>query len=546
MICRILLVVFAMSFAVPAFAQESERLAPLLKGMGRHHYPISTDSPEAQRFFDQGLLLSYGFNHAEAERSFREAARLDPDCAMCYWGIALVLGPNINAPMAPEAVPKANEAIQKALELAPQAAEKERALINALAKRYAETPPKDRSPLDAAYADAMREVAKRYPEDVDIASLFAESLLDLHPWNYWTKEGTPHPWTPEILTTLESVLDRAPEHQGALHFYIHATEASSEPQKGEAAADRLSKLVPGTSHLAHMPSHTYIRIGRYHDASLANLRALSMDQVYIAECHAQGLYPLAYMPHNSHFLWYAATMKGRSALATEAARETARVDKTMFRHAAMGPLMQHFSLMPLYNSVRFGKWDEILAESKPADDLLYSVGVWHYARGMAFIAKGQSEKAAAELEQLDTIAANPVVMKQKVWDVNTVGSILGIASEVLTGELAATAGDHESAIQHLQAAVRSEDEQTYIEPPDWYYPVRQSLGAVLLEAGRPADAERVYREDLRRNPENGWSLYGLAESLRRQGKTEDAARVRERFERAWAFADVEPVVGILR
>ncbi|RJP73042.1 MAG: hypothetical protein C4532_05095 [Candidatus Abyssobacteria bacterium SURF_17] len=534
------LVMALMSFVVPAFGQDSGQLAPLLEGIGRYHYAISTDSPDAQRFFDQGLILSYGFNHAEAERSFREAARLDPDCAMCYWGIALVLGPNINAPMSAEANPKAYEALQKALELAPQATEKERALTNALAKRYVENPPEDRAPLDGAYADAMREVVKRFPDDVDIAALFAEALLDTHPWNYWSKEGAAQPWTPEIVATLESVLKRAPEHPGALHFYIHATEASPEPQKAERYADTLSKLVPGTSHLAHMPSHTYIRIGRYHDATLANQRALAEDRTYIAECRAQGIYPLAYMPHNSHFLWYSAMMEGRYALSMQAARETgAHGQHDMMSHPAFGPLMQHFSVIPLYGQVRFGKWDEILKESKPASGLPYPMGVWHYARGMAFVRKGQPGQAAEELNNLKIMAADPSLEGQKVWDANSTADLLQIGVEVLAGELGAKQPDYESAIQHLARAVRLEDALIYIEPPDWHFPVRQSLGAVLLEAGRPAEAEQVYREDLRSNPENGWSLYGLAQSLRRQGKTDEAAQVEERFKSAWAYADVK-------
>lgn len=531
---------------VRASAQESERLAPLLEGIGRYSYPISTDSAQAQRYFDQGLMLSYGFNHAEAERSFREAVRLDPDCAMCYWGAALVLGPNINAPMKAEAVPRAYEAISKALELAPKATEKERALINALARRYAASPPENRFPLDQAYAGAMREVAHRFPDDVDVATLFAEALMDLHPWNYWTKKGTPHTWTPEVVTTLESVLQRAPGHQGAIHFYIHIVEASSEPQRAERYADRLNSTTPGTSHLAHMPSHIYLRVGRYHDASLANERALQVDQAYITECHSQGIYPLGYMPHNSHFLWYTAMMEGRSDLSMMAARKTAaQVDKNMMHEPFLGPLMQHFSLVPLYGLVRFGQWDAILQVPRPAQHLLYSAGVWHYARGMAFVGKGQLEGARNELQKLKTIAATPSLDQQRVWDINTTASLLQIASEVLFGKLAQKQGEYERAIEHFRKAVDLQDALIYNEPPDWYYPVRLSLGSALLEANRPAEAESVYREDLRRNPKSGWSLFGLTQSLLGQDKTAEAAQAQEEFEKAWLWADVKLTIDDL-
>jgi tetratricopeptide (TPR) repeat protein len=531
---------FTFGFASPVFGQKAERIAPLLEGLGDNHYSISTDSREAQRYFDQGLILAYGFNHAEAERSFREAARLDPDCAMCYWGIALVLGPNINAAMGAESAPKAYEAIQKALELAPQATKKERDFIEALAKRYAATPVEDRKTLDVAYADAMREVKRRFPEDLDGATLFVEALMDLHPWDYWTEEGKPQPWTPEILSNLESVLERAPNHPLAIHLYIHAVEASDKPQRGEPYADRLRNLVPGAGHLVHMPSHIYIRIGRYHDASVANERAIQSDQSYITQCHAQGIYPLAYMPHNDHFLWYSAMMEGRSAVSIRAARDTAsKSDPQMMRDPLWAPLMQHFYLIPLYGLTRFGKWDEILKESNPAADLPYPTGVWHYARGMAFVGKGRLEEAAQELERLRVSATDPSLKAMRIWGINTPASLLQIASEVLAGELAAKQGDYERAIVHLETAVDMEDRLIYIEPPNWHYPVQHSLGAVLLEAGRPAAAEKVYREDLRKNPENGWSLFGLAQSLRSRGQTDEAVQVEQRFEKAWAWADVK-------
>jgi tetratricopeptide (TPR) repeat protein len=516
------------------------RIAPLLKGIGVLNYPVSTASGEAQRYFNQGLMLAYGFNHAEAARSFAQAARLDDQCAMCYWGEALVLGPNINAPMAPDAAGRAHALARKAVSLSAGATEKEQALIAALAHRYRPGQTADRDALDQAYADAMREVAAQYPNDADTAALFAESLMDLHPWDYWTKEGNPQPWTSEIIAVLEKALALDPKHPGALHFYIHAVEASSEPWRGEPHADRLSDLLPGTSHLAHMPAHIYIRVGRYDDAVKANIKAMQEDEQYIAQCHAQGLYPLAYMPHNAHFLWYAATMEGRSALSGRTARHTAEsVDPQMLNHPAMGGLMQHFSLLPLYDSTRFGKWDAVLQAPMPDAGLPYPVGIWHYSRGMALTAAGRIGEAASELARLRELAADPAMADLQVWDANSAASLLQIAANVLAAEIAAAQMDFDRSIRLLGNAVRQEEGLTYIEPPDWYFPVRQMLGAVLLKAGRPAEAEAVYREDLRINPNNGWSLFGLAQSLRFQNRHSEAEETEARFRQAWARADVK-------
>jgi tetratricopeptide (TPR) repeat protein len=520
-----------------SLTESTTRTAPLFDNLGNYHHPISTSSELAQRYFDQGLILAYGFNHAEAARSFREAARLDPNCAICYWGVALVLGPNINAAMEAEAVPEAWQALQKAQELSENASEKERAYIQALTKRYSSQPVENQKANDIAYAKAMREVQRRYPDDLDAATLFAEALMDTMPWQYWTKDGEPKPETGELLATLESVLKRNPDHPGANHMYIHAVEASPNPDRGIASADRLRNLVPGAGHLVHMPSHIYIRVGRYHDAVLANQRAIEADQDYITQCHAQGLYPLGYMPHNHHFLLASAAIAGESELAIQAAHHTAAMaDQKMMREPGYGTL-QHYYSIPLYTLAKFGKWDEILAEPAPAEDLKYPTGVWHYARGLAFTAKGQPQEAAQELAQLKAIAADPSLEKVTIWDINTSSSLLNIASEVLAGELAAKQGDYENAIAYLETAVSLEDNLNYDEPPPWLSPVRESLGAVLLEAGRAAEAERVYREDLKRFPENGWSLYGLAQSLRVQGKAEEARTVQARFEKAWKYGD---------
>ncbi|ARV57745.1 hypothetical protein BZZ01_03020 [Nostocales cyanobacterium HT-58-2] len=513
--------------------------APLLNNLGSYHYPISTDSKLAQRFFNQGLILAYGFNHAEAARSFKEAARLDPNCAMCYWGIALVKGPNINAAMEKEAVPETVQAMQKAIELSKNASEKERAYIHALSKRYSSQPVENRKPLDNAYVNAMREVQKRYPDDLDAATLFAEAFMDTMPWNYWSKDGKPNPGTTELLNVLESVLKRNPNHPGANHMYIHAVEASPNPERGIPSADRLGNLVPGAGHLVHMPGHIYIRVGRYHDAVVANQRAIAVDQDYITQCHAQGIYPLAYMPHNHHFLMAGAMMGGESEQAIQAAHHTAAmVDKKKMRETGYLTL-QHYYSMPLYALTRFGKWDEILQQPAPAADLKYPNGVWHYARGMAFAAKGELKQATKELEQLQAIAADPALEKVTIWDINTTSNLIKIASEVLAGEVAAQQSNYTKAIAHLKTAVTMEDNLKYDEPATWYSPVRQLLGTVLLKANRAAEAETVYKEDLKRYPENGWSLFGLAQSLRQQSKTKEALTVQERFEQAWKYGDVK-------
>ncbi len=351
-----LLIIFGLwGLAKVSVVLADQSSVPLFEGMGNHHYPITTNSSLAQRYFDQGLILTYGFNHAEAARSFREAARLDPNCAMAHWGAAFVLGSNINASMDKEAIPKAYSELQKALELASHVSEKEQALIQALSKRYSPEPVRDRTPLEVAYADAMREVVQRFPDDADVATLFAESLMNLNPWNYWTKDGQPQPGTPEIVSTLESALRRNPNHPGANHLYVHAVEASPHPERALPSADRLRNLVPGIGHMVHMPSHIYIRTGRYHDASLANEKAIEVDEAYIRQYHPEGIYPLAYYTHNYHFLWAAATMEGRSEVALQAARRLAsKVDRERMREPGFGTL-QHFFSIPLYALMSFGK-----------------------------------------------------------------------------------------------------------------------------------------------------------------------------------------------
>ncbi len=515
------------------------RRAPLLNGMGDHHLPITTKSQAAQRFFNQGLALAYGFNHAEAERSFREAARIDPKAPMPWWGVALVLGPNINTPMDPAANPKALDALRKAIALKENASQREAAYIDALSARYASDPPKDRKSLDQAYADAMRDLSRRYPRDDDAVTLFAEALMDTMPWDYWTTDKEPKDATKEVLGALETVLERNRKHPGANHFYIHAVEAV-KPKLAEAAADRLGALVPGAGHLVHMPSHIYIRVGRYADASDANERAGQADDEYVAQCRQQGIYELAYMQHNHHFLCASAMMEGRGKRTMEAARHVRdHVDpKMMNSNDATGLLFQHFWVTPLFAATRFGRWDDLMNESAPPATLEYPSGAWHYARGMASLRTGKREDARKHLERLRELAREPALQEIRIWDANTPGTLLQIASHVLAGEIAADEKQYDRAIEELKKAIAIEDKLVYIEPPDWHFPVRHALGAVLLEAGRDADAEQTYRDDLERNPENGWSLFGLATSLEAQDKPAEAREARERFERAWQRADV--------
>jgi tetratricopeptide (TPR) repeat protein len=514
------------------------QIAPRLQNLGNHTFKIKTRSRKAQEFFNQGINLSYGFNHAEAMRSFREAARLDPSCAIAYWGQALVLGPNINMPMAAEAEPEAHKLIQKALELKMHASPKERDYIDALAKRYSPDAKPDRKALDQAYAHAMKSLAKKYPNDLDAATLYAEALMDLRPWNYWTRDGVPYADTPEIISLLESVMKRNPNHPGACHFYIHAVEATKSPERAEAAADRLFKLMPGAGHMVHMPSHIYFRVGRYADASKANAQASAVDEDYITQCRVQGIYPLAYYPHNLHFLYAAASFEGNSELTILAAEKVAAA---IPHHALKDfPMLQGFLAIPELALARFGRWDKILKLPAPAHDTLFLKGIRHYVRGTALAATERLGDAARELEALKKVLADKALDDLPAsFSHNTTRAILGIAPEMLQGEILARQGKYPEAIAHLETAARLEDALVYIEPPDWYLPARQALGAVLLQAGRAAEAEAVYWEDLRRYPHNGWSLFGLAQSLEKQGKNEEAAMVEQRFQKAWKQADVK-------
>ena len=507
----------------------------LYDSLGSYSYRITTASPDAQRWFDQGLRLVYAFNHHEAQRAFREAARLDPTCAMCFWGIALTEGGNYNHPTDADREKKALTAVQQAGALESGARPAERALIQALAKRHSADPQVKREMLDRAYADAMRDVARQFPDDLEASTFFADAMMNLRPWNLWAPDGTPQPGTEEIVETLERVIARNPNHPGALHLYIHAVEASTQPGRAEAAADRLLPLMPGAGHLVHMPSHIYWRVGRYADAVTVNAAAARADRAYFKTAQPSGIYRGLYYPHNIDFIWHSASMQGRSAETIRAAREFA--ENAPAEMIKQMPDMETAPAAPIVALARFGRWDEVLAYPAPRRDWPYTSGVWRYARGLAFNAKGQVADATRELREVENVLTS-VPPERTVAFFFRAKNMLQLAANLLAGEIAAKAGDVATAERLLRAAVAEQDTHWFTEPPPWYFPVRQSLGAVLFQAGRASDAEQVYREDLRRNPGNGWSLFGLAQSLRAQGKTAEAAQVDEDFRKAWAQADV--------
>ena len=518
--------------------QQAAKSPPpaLFESFGDLHRDIGSDVPAAQRYFDQGLRMAYGFNHEAAGRAFAEAARLDPDCAMCLWGQALVLGPNINLPMSADAAAPAAKLAARALQLADDARPVDRALIEALAKRYADPAPADRKPLDEAYAEAMGEVARRYPDDDDVATLYAEALMDLSPWAYWSPDGKPAAHTGALVAALERVLARNPRHIGAIHYYIHAVEASPEPQRAEAHADTLAELAPGSGHLVHMPAHVYIRTGRYHDATLTNFAATTADAAFLAVCGgSNGIYPLGYVPHNWHFASMSASLHGSRTLALQAAEQTAR--RADMQQLEALSFMQQYLVMPLFVQVRFGQWDDILAQAGPPAKLPYPRALWHFARGMAYVGGGEHAKAGAELEALRKLATNPALKKVEVGAVNRGNGVVAVALPMLEGELALATGQRDTGIARLREAVGAEDALAYNEPADWPLPVRPYLGAALLDAGRADEAARVYAQDLRNYPKNGWSLYGLAQAQRKQGKADLASRTEQQYRDAWQWAD---------
>ncbi|HEX5962406.1 MAG TPA: hypothetical protein VFY42_01675, partial [Gemmatimonadales bacterium] len=459
-------------------------VTPLYENLGSLHHAITTKSPVAQQYFDQGLRLTYGFNHDEAVKSFKEGIRHDSTCAMCYWGVAYALGPNINLPMDTSAVRPAYEAAQNALQYSTGATPKERAYIEALVARYSPDPAAVRAPLDSAWAIAIGAVSRRFPADDDAAALYGEALMDLRPWNYWTNGGRPKaPSTLEAVRVLEPVVKRNPDHPGACHYYIHAIEASNDAAKALACAERLGTVMPGAGHLVHMPTHIYIRLGKWDVAADRNVHAVHADEQYISERKPTGVYPMAYYPHNYHMMWYALNMLGRSEDALKAAQGVVKnVSADVVRQA---PPLEYFSPTVLYTLARFSRWDDVLREPAPPQDLRYTTAVWHYVRGLAYAGQGQVDSAAAERDKLVAIAgATPA---EAFANLNSVRSLLAIAQSHLEGEMAARQGKTGEAVKHLRKAIAGEDELTYDEPPPWYLPIRQRLGVVLLEAGRPAE-----------------------------------------------------------
>ena len=514
--------------------------APLFSGMGSFHMPITTRDTDAQRYFDQGMVLAFGFNHAESIRSFRAAQTLDSDCAMCFWGEALATGPNINvtnngkAVMTPEERASARAAIDHALTLVDGVTPKERSWILALDKRYdgqRETP---RDPLDRAWADALADMVDAYPDDMTVASVYAEALMNTMPWDYWGPSGEAKPDTQAVIKSLERVMAAEPEHPLALHLYIHALEASSNAQKAEGAADALANLVPGSGHLVHMPSHIYFRVGRYQDAALANIRAADIDEAYIAECNAQGFYPALYYPHNIHFLWASATMQGQSELSLKSARRV--VENVRIEQVEQFPTIQFFRTVPMLSLVRFARWEEILSEPEPHAPFAFARAIWHYGRGVAYASMENKEAALNELAAIERL--EPEVDEIFMGNVYPAKSLIGIAKSLLRGEISFRSSAMAAAVTSFEEAVAMQDALPYTEPPFWYYPTRQSLGAALLADGRAAEAQLVFEADLEQYPMNGWSLYGLTEALNAQGLTAPAEAARQRFETVWQFSDV--------
>jgi tetratricopeptide (TPR) repeat protein len=496
---------------------------PLFRGLGHHHRAVGTSSPEAQRYFDQGLTFAYAFNHDEAIRSFQQATTLDPGCAMAWWGVALCHGPHINNPAMDETHSRA---------LAWKASPRERALVGALAARYAWPAPADRSSLDRAYAEAMKFTHAQFPDDTDIATLYAESLMDLRPWDLWALDGTPRPETPEIVATLERVLAKAPDHPGANHLYIHAVEASRQPERAVPSATRLRTLVPAAGHLVHMPAHIDARVGRWDLACSDNRAAIAADSAYRKLVPHQGFYHV-YMAHNHQFLAFACMMSGRSKEAIGSARQMVAAIPQEFVDQA-GPLIDGILPLPLAALMRFGRWEEILAEPRPAESLPISTAMWHFTPGVALA--NTDRLAEAELEREELSRASAAVPADGHVGNSPAPSVVKIAGLVLDGEIAYKSARIDEALALLREAVAVEDTLRYDEPPDWLQPVRHTLGAVLLEAGRTDEAEQVYREDLNRWPGNGWSLYGLAQCLKAENDP-GAGAAEEAFKQAWKDAD---------
>lgn len=530
----------AASPTAPARLDDWALGAQRLDGLGDYRREVTTGSDEARRFFDQGLRLLYAFNHDEAVRAFAAALGHDPACALCAWGAAEALGPNYNMPVMPDRWKALWQAVQRAQALAASATPVEQALIAALSQRYDGPEPLDPVAMDArnrAYSNAMREVAARFPHDDDVQVFFAEALMTSNPWKLWTLDGQASPGTGEIIATLEKVLARNPSHPGANHYYIHAVEASMQPERALPSADRLGALMPGAGHIVHMPAHILQRVGRYADASAANAAGAEADLKYLRDARpAAYSYYGMYLAHNYQFLAYSAAMEGRSAAALEA---TAKMRDVIPRDVLLSaPGLDWYVAEHYTTQLRFGRWDAVLAEPSPDPALPMLTAGWHYARGLALVAKGRLDEADAEDRALQRVADS--LADDAPAGLNRAKDVLAVATQVMAARLAAARGERPSAVRLLREAVALEDRLAYDEPADWFVPVRHLLGAELLTLGRADEAEAVYREDLRRHPENGWALHGLAQALRTIGKTGEAGAVEQRFTAAWRAADVTP------
>ena len=522
--------------------------APLLKGLGNHSFKISSDIEGVQEYFDQGLIMAFAFNHAESVRSFKAAQRLDPNCAICFWGEALARGPNINvtsdgkAVMSPENRIEALKAFKIAESLKESASLKERDFIEALKTRYNGNPETSRIDLDLNYAKSMEGLYKKYPNDNDAASLYAEALMITMPWNYWAEDGNPKPDTVKVISTLERVLELDENHPLAIHLYIHAVEASSDPGRAEAAADRLGKLVPGAGHLVHMPSHIYWRVGRYKDASQANIDAALVDEDYIAQCNAQGFYPALYYPHNIHFLWAASTMEGKSQLSIESALKVSNyVSEEQIRSV---PFLEFFHTPPLLSYVRFGKWQEILDYEEPIKDFKYSRSIFNYAKSVAYAAIGDIENAKKH-QKLITSFVDSLEVEAMVKAGHPTKQLIEIANNLAMGSISMYQKDYLSAINNFEKAVLLQDNLPYTEPPFWYYPTRQTLGHVLLQSEKPYEAIKIFKEDLKDYPKNGWSYYGLHKAYEEIGDSLNSEKSFNMFENLWKESDIKVSSSII-
>lgn len=535
---------FTTVFCVPVTTNpewyNSENIAPLFVGLDVLDFPVSTNNPSAQKYFNQGLVLAYAFNHAEAARSFYYASKLDPECAMAWWGFAYVLGPNYNAVMTEDNYLRAYDAVQKAVELSDNCTEKEKILIRAMAERYAQNPPEDRRNLDVAYSKAMKSAFKAFPSDADIGALYAESMLNLHPWDLYDKKGNPREWTPEIISAIEQVLGIDPKHPGVHHFYIHIIETSGEPEKGLNSARLFDEgLVPGAGHLVHMPAHIYIKTGDYHKATLANIRAIEVDSSYITSCSLQGAYPMIYVPHNFNFMSITATLEGNYEWGIKAANKISEDVFLLLKDYPLSGNFQYYYTIPYFVNIKFGKWEEILQMKNKVNTLIFPDAIRAYARGMAFLGKNEIDNAKKELLRLENYLNEPALKEIKVFNINPLASLTVLSHKILKAEILASEADYDESIKLLREAVILRNELTFREPPSFYFSVRHNLGAVQVEAGKYTDALETFEEDLQEFPKNGWALHGMKLVYNKQNEFKKASEISERLTEVWATADIE-------